>query len=104
MLKTAAAAAPAKEASETATISERPMNGRIDKTLDGRLSSSDTHGVSKGEEELTAEGDRVEEPATTEPDRIQLMAYQLWLDRGCPLGSPDVDWSEAERLCQQFSE
>ena len=25
-----------------------------------------------------------------------VMAYRLWEKRGCPLGSPDVDWFEAK--------
>src|SRR6185312_7706853 len=28
------------------------------------------------------------------------VAYQLWLDRGCPDGSPEVDWIEAVRICR----
>ena len=28
--------------------------------------------------------------------RIEALAYQLWLERGAPLGSPDTDWFEAE--------
>ncbi len=27
---------------------------------------------------------------------IQLLAYQLWKERGCPLGTPEVDWFDAE--------
>ena len=26
-----------------------------------------------------------------------LLAYQLWTDRGCPIGSPAEDWFRAER-------
>jgi hypothetical protein len=26
------------------------------------------------------------------------LAYQLWQDRGCPMGSPDDDWYRAEEL------
>lgn len=25
------------------------------------------------------------------------LAYEFWLDRGCPHGSPDEDWFRAER-------
>ena len=25
------------------------------------------------------------------------LAYQFWVQRGCPLGSPEVDWLAAER-------
>ena len=27
---------------------------------------------------------------------IQALAYRLWTERGCPVGSPQVDWFEAE--------
>ncbi len=27
---------------------------------------------------------------------IAALAYQLWLGRGCPIGSPEVDWLRAE--------
>jgi hypothetical protein len=26
------------------------------------------------------------------------LAYQLWLERGCPIGSPEQDWFRAEEL------
>ena len=34
---------------------------------------------------------------------IAALAYQLWKDRGCPIGSPDEDWllAEAELTNQQ---
>jgi hypothetical protein len=35
------------------------------------------------------------------PERIQLIAYQLWIDRGCPIGSPEIDWMEAESICRK---
>lgn len=27
---------------------------------------------------------------------ISELAYQLWVERGCPIGSPDEDWFKAE--------
>ena len=27
---------------------------------------------------------------------IAALAYQLWKNRGCPLGSPEADWFQAE--------
>jgi hypothetical protein len=34
-------------------------------------------------------------------DAIRKIAYGLWELRGAPIGSPDVDWVEAERqLCE----
>jgi hypothetical protein len=29
---------------------------------------------------------------------IAALAYFLWMDRGCPEGSPDEDWYQAEAL------
>lgn len=29
---------------------------------------------------------------------IQSLAYELWRQRGCPVGSPEVDWFAAERV------
>jgi hypothetical protein len=28
---------------------------------------------------------------------IESLAHQLWEDRGCPIGTPEEDWSNAER-------
>jgi DUF2934 family protein len=28
--------------------------------------------------------------------QIEALAYQLWVERGCPVGSPEVDWWRAE--------
>ena len=30
--------------------------------------------------------------------RVQLLAYALWQERGCPFGSPEVDWYRAEQI------
>jgi hypothetical protein len=30
-------------------------------------------------------------------DQIAALAYQLWLARGCPNGSPEEDWLSAEQ-------
>jgi len=36
-------------------------------------------------------------------DEIAALAYQLWEERGCPIGSPEQDWflAEAELIHQQ---
>ena len=31
-----------------------------------------------------------------EPKQIEELAYQLWIERGRPIGSPQVDWLQAE--------
>ncbi len=35
-------------------------------------------------------------PATPEHDRIAQRAYELWQQRGCPIGSPEEDWKRAQ--------
>jgi hypothetical protein len=34
-------------------------------------------------------------------DAIRRIAYDLWERRGAPIGSPDVDWIEAERWLRE---
>jgi hypothetical protein len=29
-------------------------------------------------------------------EAIAALAYQLWIERGCPLGTPEEDWFRAE--------
>jgi Protein of unknown function (DUF2934) len=44
--------------------------------------------------------DNAVEPRVAETvieDQIATRAYQLWQERGCPIGSPEQDWLEAER-------
>jgi hypothetical protein len=38
-------------------------------------------------------------PDTISPDHANIarLAYLHWLDRGCPGGSPEEDWSRAEQ-------
>jgi Protein of unknown function (DUF2934) len=31
---------------------------------------------------------------------IANLAYELWQQRGCPVGSPEEDWDRAEQLLQ----
>ena len=41
------------------------------------------------------------EPQVTENatlhDQIAALAYRLWQERGCPEGSPEIDWFDAEQ-------
>lgn len=30
------------------------------------------------------------------PEQISVRAYELWMERGCPHGSPEIDWMLAE--------
>jgi hypothetical protein len=50
---------------------------------------------------------RTKQPTTTESDSaivdreaIEKLAYQYWLERGCPEGSAGEDWFRAERVLQ----
>lgn len=43
-------------------------------------------------------------PTMPEPDlsSVAALAYRLWQARGCPEGSPEIDWFQAEaQLCNQ---
>jgi hypothetical protein len=46
---------------------------------------------------------RSAEAPNVEPDhdQIETLAYQLWLERGCPDGSPQDDWFRAETQLKQ---
>jgi DUF2934 family protein len=33
--------------------------------------------------------------------RIGRVAYDFWLQRGCPMGSPEEDWFRAEELLRR---
>ena len=36
-------------------------------------------------------------PAANLEEQIAIRAYQLWEERGRPIGSPEVDWRNAEQ-------
>ena len=40
-------------------------------------------------------GSVVEATAIPEHDQIARLAYELWQQRGCPVGSPEEDWNRA---------
>ena len=45
-------------------------------------------------------------PAVQPTDEVACatLAYELWLGRGCPIGSPEVDWFRAEELLKSRPE
>ena len=47
-----------------------------------------------GEADLSKEVDR---------ETIQRLAYRLWQERGCPVGSPEIDWFHAEQNIRVLS-
>lgn len=50
--------------------------------------------------ELTCESSR---PASLNDQDVASLAFQRWVERGCPQGSPDEDWLSAERELQSRS-
>lgn len=49
----------------------------------------------------TSDGSPSQTPETSTQDNIAKLAYALWERNGCPQGSAECDWQEAERqLCQ----
>jgi hypothetical protein len=39
----------------------------------------------------------IKTPAALRTQAIAVRAYELWLERGCPNGSPEQDWYRAEQ-------
>jgi len=39
---------------------------------------------------------KVNVPTAPEPEQVASLAYTLWQQRGCPEGSPEADWLQAE--------
>ncbi|MGA2114765.1 MAG: DUF2934 domain-containing protein [Bryobacteraceae bacterium] len=44
----------------------------------------------------TSTGDRAQSSSAS----IAALAYELWHARGCPDGSPETDWFQAEQRCK----
>ena len=51
-----------------------------------------------------ADHSHVSDPAGHDYHHIANLAYTLWEKRGCPSGSADQDWAEAERQLRQDNE
>jgi Protein of unknown function (DUF2934) len=34
-------------------------------------------------------------------ESVRLLAYRFWVERGCPIGSPEVDWERAEQAVSE---
>ena len=47
-----------------------------------------------------ASGEPINDPVPVDPSEVEIaeVAYQLWLDRGCPNGSEQEDWFRAEEI------
>lgn len=53
-------------------------------------------------ETVAAPAESAEQPsaAAVKTENVRDLAYKRWLERGCPQGSPDEDWFEAEHELQ----
>ncbi len=48
--------------------------------------------------------DAVDSPCVFDAHEVEERAYQSWIERGCPMGSPEEDWYRAEReLISRFA-
>ncbi|HXA51006.1 MAG TPA: DUF2934 domain-containing protein [Candidatus Acidoferrum sp.] len=52
----------------------------------------------------TAPDNSLDNDSFRRDDAVAKLAYQLWLDRGCPLGSPEEDWHRAEQFLDAGSD
>jgi hypothetical protein len=52
----------------------------------------------------TASASHSQMPETSMQENLEKLAYGLWQERGCPYGSPEMDWLEAERKLRESSE
>src|ERR1017187_4218003 len=77
----------------------------------GRRMGSDATAIEKSPETMSSDvattmperstvNESVQTAATASPteSEIATVAYQLWLDNGCPVGSDQADWSRAEAM------
>ena len=53
---------------------------------------------------LKARTSQSQVPDASVQDDIAQLAYALWQQRGCPYGSSEADWHEAERELRQSPE
>jgi hypothetical protein len=40
--------------------------------------------------------ERARNASALDPNEIAIRSYELWQQRGCPIGSPEIDWFNAE--------
>lgn len=54
--------------------------------------------------EVVANATPEESISTDQHQKIEELAYRLWLERGCPNGSDQEDWFRAENMLSGRSE
>lgn len=52
----------------------------------------------------TIHSNRASAPPPVANADVVALAYELWLGRGCPIGSPEADWFRAEELLRSRTE
>ena len=86
---------------------DKPTNTQLEKTREGRSAATSTQLVTEGPSGLadsnTSRANQ-RDRAGEDTERLQLLAYQLWQERGCPEGTPEIDWIEAVRICRRDSQ
>jgi hypothetical protein len=60
--------------------------------------------VAETKTDVAQESVRMEAAEPVNRQEIALLAYQFWLERGCPIGSPEEDWFRAEQVLQSREE
>jgi hypothetical protein len=54
--------------------------------------------------EVAANATPEESIASDQHQKIEQLAYRLWLERGCPIGSDQEDWFRAENMLNARSQ
>jgi hypothetical protein len=47
-------------------------------------------------QEITTNSGSALPKESSDQKSVEVLAYEHWLARGCPVGSPEVDWLQAE--------
>jgi hypothetical protein len=54
--------------------------------------------------EISSQSARIGRPGPENQEEIVALAHALWQARGCPIGSPEEDWFQAQRALAERSE
>lgn len=57
----------------------------------------------KGHEPSPLRPDAEADQQALDSEAISNLAHQLWVERGSPVGSPEEDWLQAEKILQTKS-
>jgi hypothetical protein len=71
------------------------------KTLKTETQSSVRRGSEPNTSGRTMRASQSNAPESLVQNDIAKLAYTLWQQRGCPYGTPELDWFEAERKVRE---